>query len=261
VAPLAGIDEFYDDLPRWTAEASGLASGTLSLADLVPVPPVPRDAKVVCAAINYAKHGAEAKLDLPDFPNLFARWSSELVADGAAIPVPLAEPDGLDWEVELAAIVGATLTDVDEAAANAGVFGYTVANDISGRAAQLQSATLRTGQWGLGKNVEKSGAVGSIIESAEGVDPDNLRLETIVNGETMQSGTTADMLFSVAQLVAFTSRHVTLRPGDLILTGTPDGVGMARTPRVYMQPGDRVTARIEGVASITNPIVDASHRG
>src|SRR6266403_1238404 len=104
--------------------------------------PVPRDAKIVCAAINYVKHGAEAKLPTPTFPNLFARWASELVVDGEAIPVPLAEPDGLDWEVELAAIIGITTIDADKQAAVASVFGYTVANDVSGRAAQLQSTTL-----------------------------------------------------------------------------------------------------------------------
>jgi 2-keto-4-pentenoate hydratase/2-oxohepta-3-ene-1,7-dioic acid hydratase in catechol pathway len=261
VALLTDIDSFYDDLPRWREAASKTVKGDLDVATLTLVPPVPRDAKVVCAAINYAKHGAEAKLDAPSFPNLFARWSAELVADGASVPVPTAEPDGLDWEVELAAIVGATLTDVDQEAAELGVFGYTVANEITGRAGQLQAATLRTGQWALGKNVEKSGAVSAFVTPAGEVDTKNLKLETIVDGEVMQSGTTAEMLFSVGELIAFASRHVTLRPGDLILTGTPDGVGMARTPPRYMKPGASVTARIEGLGSITNSIVDSSQRG
>jgi 2,4-didehydro-3-deoxy-L-rhamnonate hydrolase len=261
VALLTDIDSFYDDLPRWREAAAKVVKGELDLATLTLVPPVPRDAKVVCAAINYAKHGQEAKLDAPSFPNLFARWSAELVADGAPVPVPKAEPDGLDWEVELAAIVGATLTDVDREAAELGVFGYTVANDISGRASQIQATTLRTGQWGLGKNVEKSGAISAFITPAAEVDVNDLPLETIVDGEVMQSGTTADMLFSVGELIAFTSRHVTLRPGDVILTGTPDGVGMARKPPIYMLPGATVTARIEGLGSITNSIVDSSQRG
>lgn len=261
VAPLTDIDSFYDDIPHWRAIAEKIASGELDLAALTLVPPVPRDAKVVCAAINYAKHGEEAKLDAPGFPNLFARWSAELVADGTPIPVPAAEPDGLDWEVELAAIVGETLTDVAPRAAELGVFGYTVANDISGRTSQLQAATLRTGQWALGKNVEKSGAISAFITTADAVDVSNLRLETIVNGEVMQSGTTADMIFSVGELIAFTSRHVTLRPGDVILTGTPDGVGMARKPPVFMKPGATVTASVEGLGSISNSIVDSRQRG
>lgn len=260
VAPLTDIDMFYDDLPGWMQRASGLTQGEIPLADLPLAPPVPRDAKIVCAAINYVKHGAEANLPTPTFPNLFARWASELVVDGADIPVPAAEPDGLDWEVELAAIVGATIIDADEKAAAAGVFGYTVANDVSGRASQLQSVTLSTGQWALGKNVDKSCPIGSFIATADAISVANLKLETIVDGQVMQSGTTADMVFSVPALIAFTSRHVTLRPGDIILTGTPDGVGIGRNPRIYMKPGASLTTRIEGLGSITNKIVDSTHR-
>jgi len=117
VAPLTSIDAFYQDLPGWRERAAGLSEGEIPLANLTLAPPVPRDAKIVCAAINYVKHGAEAKLPTPTFPNLFARWASELVVDGADIPVPVAEPHGLDWEVELAAIVGATTIDADEEAA------------------------------------------------------------------------------------------------------------------------------------------------
>jgi 2-keto-4-pentenoate hydratase/2-oxohepta-3-ene-1,7-dioic acid hydratase in catechol pathway len=260
VAPLAAIDAFYDDLAGWKQRASGLKKGEIPLADLPLAPPVPRDAKIVCVAINYVKHGAEANLPTPAFPNLFARWASELVVDGARIPVPAAEPDGLDWEVELAAIVGATAIDVDEKSAAASIFGYTVANDVSGRAAQLQSVTLSTGQWALGKNVDKSCPIGSFIVTADAISVANLKLETIVDGQIMQSGTTAEMVFSIPELIAFTSRHVTLRPGDVIMTGTPDGVGIGRNPRVYMKPGASLTTRIEGLGSITNKIVDSTHR-
>ena len=260
VAALTEIDTFYDDLPAWKSRASNLKVGNIPLAGLLLAPPVPRDAKIVCAAINYVKHGAEAKLPTPTFPNLFARWASELVVDGAAIPVPVSEPDGLDWEVELAAIIGVTTIDASTQAAAESVFGYTVANDVSGRAAQLQSTTLSTGQWALGKNVDKSCPIGSFIETADAISVDNLRLETVVDGKVMQSGTTAEMVFGVPELIAFTSRHVTLRPGDMILTGTPDGVGIGRTPRIYMKPGASLTTRIEGLCSITNSIVDSTHR-
>jgi 2-keto-4-pentenoate hydratase/2-oxohepta-3-ene-1,7-dioic acid hydratase in catechol pathway len=260
VAPLALIDVFYHDLPTWKQRASKLKEGEIPLAGLALAPPVPRDAKIVCAAINYVKHGAEANLPTPAFPNLFARWASELVVDGAQIPVPAAEPDGLDWEVELAAIVGATAIDADEKAAAASVFGYTVANDVSGRAAQLQSTTLSTGQWALGKNVDRSCPIGSFVVTADAISIANLKLQTIVDGQVMQSGTTVEMVFSVPELIAFTSRHVALRPGDVILTGTPDGVGIGRNPRVYMKPGASLTTRIEGLGSITNKIVDSTHR-
>ncbi len=139
-------------------------------------------------------------------------------------------------------------------------FGYTVANDVSGRAAQLQSTTLSTGQWALGKNVDRSCAIGSFVVTADAISPANLKLESIVDGRVMQHGSTADMVFSVPQLIAFTSRHVTLRPGDVILTGTPDGVGIGRSPRVYMKPGASLTTWVEGIGSITNKIVDSTYR-
>jgi 2-keto-4-pentenoate hydratase/2-oxohepta-3-ene-1,7-dioic acid hydratase in catechol pathway len=261
VAPLTSVDDFYSDVKSWRKKAATLSNGEIALADLVLAPPVPRDAKIVCAAINYIKHGAEANLPTPKFPNLFARWSSELVVDGTPVPVPLSEPDGLDWEVELAAIVGQPATDVDEAGGHACVFGYTVANDISARGSQVNAMTLSTGQWALGKNSDKSGAIGSFVETADSIDAGNLKVETLVNGEVMQSGSTADMIFSVGALIAWASRHVTLRPGDVILTGTPDGVGFGRKPKVYMKPGASVTVSVAGVCSITNPIVDHTHRG
>jgi len=261
VAPLADIDSFYDDLPRWTARARTLTEGTIPLDRVVLAPPVPRDAKILCAAINYRKHGAEANLPTPSFPNLFARWTSELVTDQARVPVPAAEPEGLDWEVELAAIVGATLVDATSEQAAAGIFGYTVSNEISARGAQLRAATLSTGQWALGKNPDRSAAIGSYVTSADAVDAADILLETIVDGQVMQSGSTADMVFSVSELIAFASQHVTLRPGDLVLTGTPDGVGLGRTPRVYMKPGATVTVSAGALGAITNFIVDGSHRG
>ncbi len=234
VAPLASIDAFYEDLPGWKQRASELSEGEIPLADLTLAPPVPRDAKIVCAAINYVKH--------------------------AEIPVPVAEPHGLDWEVELAAIVGIRTIDADETTAAESVFGYTVANDVSGRAAQLQSTTLSTGQWALGKNVDRSCPIGSFIVTADAISAGNLKLETIVDGHVMQHGTTADMVFSVPELITFTSRHVTLRPGDVILTGTPDGVGIGRNPRVYMIPGAVLTTWVEGIGSITNKIVHSTQR-
>jgi 2-keto-4-pentenoate hydratase/2-oxohepta-3-ene-1,7-dioic acid hydratase in catechol pathway len=261
VSNLTSIDEFYADVDGWIAEAKTRTSGDLRVADLTLTVPVPLGAKVICAAVNYALHAAEGNLPAPDFPNLFARWTAELVADGAAVPVPDAESDGLDWEVELAAIVGRKVTNADAKTSTAAILGYTVANDITGRASQIEGMKLSTGQWALGKNVEKSGAVGSFIETADSVDPAKLLLETVVDGEVMQSGVAGDMLFSAGELIAYASRHVTLRPGDLILTGTPHGVGYGRNPRIYMKPGAKVTATVVGVCSVSNLIVDSSHRG
>lgn len=261
VAALTTIDEFYSDLDNWLVRARSLTVGETPVDELRLAPPIPLDAKIICVAINYVKHGEESNLPEPPFPNLFARWTSELVVDGDSVPVPLAEPEGLDWEVELAAIVGRKATDVDEAAGQSAIMGYTVANDISARGAQLQAMTLSTGQWALGKNAEKSAAVGSFVVTADEVDPANLDLRTIVDGQIMQSGSTKDLIFGVGKLVSWASRHVTLRPGDLILTGTPDGVGLGRNPRIFMKPGSTVTVSVEGVCTMTNSIVDHTHRG
>ena len=261
IAPLADIDSFYDDLSAWKARAQVQTAGAIPLADVDLAPPVPIGAKILCAAINYVKHGEESNLAPPPFPNLFARWTSELVVDGAPVPVPLAEPEGLDWEVELAAIVGETLTNVDAATAEKAMLGFTVCNEISARASQVQMTTLAVGQWALGKNSEKSGAISSFIQTADDYDYRGRKLETRLNGELMQSGNTDQMIFSVGEIAAFASRHVTLRPGDVLFTGTPDGVGYSRNPRVLMRPGDTVTVSGEGLGSLTNPIVDASARG
>jgi 2,4-didehydro-3-deoxy-L-rhamnonate hydrolase len=261
VTHLTDIDSFYDDLPHWRQLASGVKEGRIELADLERAPPIPVGAKIICAAINYRKHGEEANIRLPEFPNLFARWTSELVVDGDTVPVPLSEPDGLDWEVELAAIVGAPLTDVDAATAEAALFGFTVANDISARYSQVQAMTLPNGQWALGKNPERSCPVGSFVEDADGFDYRNRTLQTLLNGEVMQSGNTDEMIFTVGDLAAFASRHITLRPGDMILTGTPDGVGYARVPRRMMLPGDTISVSVAGLGTITNTIVDSGSRG
>jgi 2,4-didehydro-3-deoxy-L-rhamnonate hydrolase len=260
VAAITDIDSFYENIATWT-QGAARATGSLDLAQLDLAPPIPFSAKIICAAINYGKHGAEANLDPPEFPNLFARWTSEMVADGDEIPVPDAEPEGLDWEVELAAIVGKTLTNVDVKAADQGMFGYTVGNDVSARYSQVQAMKLQNGQWALGKNPEKSCSLGSFIETADGFDYRGRVLETRLNDEVMQSGNTKEMIFSVGELAAFASRHVTLRPGDLLLTGTPDGVGYAKNPRRMMRPGDSITVSVDGIGSLSNPIVGSSHRG
>lgn len=255
VAPLTTLNDFYSDLPRWMSVARTQTSGTLALDDLEPAVPVPDRAKVICVAINYVEHGKEGGLPTPSFPNLFARWTDTLSTTGASVRVPKTEPDGVDWEVELAAIVGTTMAEVDAPNGVAGMLGYTAFNDISGRASQLQSMTLSTGQWAIGKNLDGSGAIGSVIATGDSLDPQRLRLTTHVNGEVMQDGTTADMVFSIGQLVEFISRTITLRPGDVIATGTPAGVGFGRKPRVYAKPGDEIRVEIEGICAVTTPVV------
>jgi 2-keto-4-pentenoate hydratase/2-oxohepta-3-ene-1,7-dioic acid hydratase in catechol pathway len=251
VVPLAPLTEFYGDVSGWLRRAAASrADVPRPLPGLTLVPPVPATAKVICAALNYASHAAETGGRLPDHPNLFARWAATLVANGTPVPVPRTEP-GLDWEVELAVVVGAPLIDVTPEDVPAGVLGYTVFNDLSARVHQQASR-----QWALGKNSDRSGPVGSMIVTADAVAAGDLHLETRVNGEVVQSGSTADMIFSVGELLAYASRTITLRPGDLIATGTPPGVGFVRDPPRFLVPGDVVEVEVEGLGTLESRIVE-----
>lgn len=254
VSPLTSVRDFYEDVQGWMAEAAQTEDGSYPVRDLVPAIPVPETAKVICVALNYPMHAKESSADLPDLPNLFARWWATLVTDGTPIPVPVDEP-GLDWEVELAVVIGSPLSAVNAAEAPAGILGYTVFNDVSARNHQYA-----TGQWANGKNSDQSGPISSTIVTADEIDPADLRLWTQVNGEMMQDGTTADMAIKIPRLLEYASRTITLRPGDVVATGTPAGIGFRRDPPVLMVPGDTVEVGVEGIATVRNPVVDASHR-
>ncbi len=256
VLPLTSLPEFYADVPGWLRRAAagqGPAAarpgGTLVLSDLTPAVPVPQTAKIICVALNYPMHAAESGVAVSERPNLFARWYATLVTDGTPVPVPEVEP-GLDWEVELAVVVGAPMHALAPADVPAGILGYTVFNDISARTHQYA-----TGQWATGKNADRSGPIGSTIVSADAVDPDDLGLGTLVNGAVMQDGRTSEMVVKIPDLLAYAAQTMTLRPGDVIATGTPAGVGHRRQPPVYLRPGDTVEVHVDGVGSLRNPIV------
>lgn len=182
VTPLTSLEAFYKNTVEWRHQAATASGPSLALSEVQLAVPVPPSAKIICAAINYVAHGAESKLPTPQFPNLFARWACTLAPSGTPVVVPATEPEGLDWEVELAAIVGSTLHEADAEQAAHGILGYTPFNDISGRASQIQSMTLSTGQWAIGKNLDNSGAVGSVITTSDAYDPRGKRLSTKVNG-------------------------------------------------------------------------------
>lgn len=260
VAPLTSLESFYADIAGWRAKAALVREGAMPLAGLTLAVPVPPTSKVICVAINYVEHGKEGGLPTPKFPNLFARWYSTLVPSGTPVPVPSAEPDGIDWEVELAAIIGDTMVDTSAERGVQGILGYTVFNDLSGRASQLEAMTLSTGQWGLGKNLDNSGVIGSAIVTSDAIDAGNLRLTTTLDGETMQDGTTADMVFDFGAVIEHITKTITLRPGDVIASGTPAGVGFGRKPRLYAKPGSVVEVSVHGVCTATSPIVDNTYR-
>jgi 2-keto-4-pentenoate hydratase/2-oxohepta-3-ene-1,7-dioic acid hydratase in catechol pathway len=208
---------------------------------------------VLCVGLNYRLHAEEAGLPVPEHPAFFGRWTVSLVADGTPVPVPSSEP-GLDWEVELAAVVGRPLAGVTPDQALAGVFGYAAFNDLSARRHQMHSPL-----WTLGKNADSSGPFSAVVTADEVGDPSSgLRLLTRVNGEIVQDASTADMIFPVGQLLAYLTEVMTLNPGDVIATGTPRGVGFKRTPPRYLRAGDTVGVEVERVGSVSNRIVGSA---
>ncbi|HEY1530594.1 MAG TPA: fumarylacetoacetate hydrolase family protein [Galbitalea sp.] len=223
------------------------------------VPPVLPGARVICVGLNYQDHVSEGSFKdetLPEFPTLFARWSASLSTGGAEIPIPSGE-DGLDWEGEVVAWIGAPIIDATPEEALGAVVGYSTFNDVTSRRAQKQ-----TSQWIVGKNGDRSGPLGPLVPAAEVGDlRDGLQIETRVNGEVVQHGSTKQMIYGVGETLAYVSRTFTLNAGDLLATGTPSGVGYARTPPWLLQPGDVVEVEIERLGTLTNHIVDNSHRG
>ena len=252
LVPLGSVDQFWVD----PAQAITRSPETvLDIAELSLVPPVPPIARVLCVGLNYPEHVAEGTFKRPTHPAVFGRWTRSLTVSGTPAPVPTGE-QGLDWEGELAAVIGRRSKDVSAIEALQAVFGYAVFNDLTARRTQH-----RTTQWTVGKNADQSGPISEIVTAGEVGDPgDGLRIVTRVNGEIMQDGNTADMIFSVGEILAYLSKTMTLYPGDLVVTGTPNGVGYARRPPRFLHPGDEVTVEIERVGSIRTPIIAAPER-
>ncbi len=207
-----------------------------------------RDPKIVCVGLNYRDHAEEQGVELPTTPLLFAKLSNTLCGDGD----PIVLPPGIghvDAEAELAVVVGKTARGLDAGEALDVVAGYTCANDVSARDAQFGD-----GQWFRGKGYDSFCPVGPRIVERDALDPSSLRVTQRLNGETLQDSTTSNLIFPVAEVVAYVSHVVTLEPGDLILTGTPDGVGVFREPKVTLRPGDVVEVEVEGIGVLRNEV-------
>ena len=212
--------------------------------------PVARPQKVICIGLNYEDHAAETGADIPEKPIVFAKYANSIIGHGEAIRIPpiTQQPD---YEAELAVVIGRTARNVSEAEALDHVFGYANANDVSARDVQLGEG----GQWTRGKAIDTFCPLGPYIVTRDEVpDPQNLSVRCILNGEVVQDGHTSRMIFSVAELVAFLSTGMTLVPGDIIITGTPPGVGMARDPQLWLKDGDEVSVEIEKLGTLTNPV-------
>ena len=230
------------------ANAPASASKPLSDAKLLSV--VPNPSKIICLGLNYADHAKEGGHGLPEYPSLFLRTKSSLIAAGDPIVRPDCS-DTLDYEAEMLLVIGKKGRNIKQADALDYVFGYSVFNDGSVREYQR-----KTGQWTAGKNFDDSGPAGPWIVTADEL-PDGaegLKIESRLNGKTMQSSNTSNMIFTVARTIEILSEIWTLEPGDIVAMGTPEGVGYARTPPVFMQPGDVVEIEIENIGILSNPI-------
>jgi 2-keto-4-pentenoate hydratase/2-oxohepta-3-ene-1,7-dioic acid hydratase in catechol pathway len=225
------------------------SSLTVDRNDIHIMPPVPRPGKIICIGLNYRDHAAESGMPIPASPIIFSKFSSCTIGPDDAVIIP-AGSSQLDYEAELAFVIGRKARNVRAADALGHVFGYTNFNDISARDFQFAD-----GQWQRGKSCETFAPMGEFIATANEIkDPQNLSIKLLLNGEVMQNSNTDQMIFGVADLIEFLSRHITLEPGDVVATGTPPGVGFARKPPVYLKDGDIVEVEIDGLGTLRNPI-------
>lgn len=220
------------------------------LDKVTPALPLPRPGKFICVGLNYALHAKEGGHDIPEYPSLFVRWPTSLVAAGAPVTLPRAS-EQLDYEGELTIVIGKRGRHIAEADALSHVFGYTIFNDVSVRAYQR-----KTSQWTAGKNFDGTGPLGPVVVTQDDLPPgaSGLRITTRVNGETRQDSNTSDMIFPAARIIAILSEIMTLEPGDVIATGTPSGVAHAMDPPGWMKAGDEVEVEIEGIGVLRNPV-------
>jgi 2,4-didehydro-3-deoxy-L-rhamnonate hydrolase len=244
-------------VPMGPSLADWLAFGTQSVATGAPRPlaelrllaPVPRPGKIVCVGLNYRDHANETGQPIPSEPVLFSKYANSVVGPGADVVVP-PDAEKIDYEAELAVVIGRRASGVPTGEALDHVAGYTCANDVSSRTLQFRSS-----QWLLGKAIDTFLPLGPYLVTADEVpDPQALGIRCLVNDELRQSSDTGQMIFGVADLVSFTSRTITLEPGDVLITGTPAGVGMAADPPRYLRPGDRMRIEIDGVGELDNTV-------
>ena len=224
----------------------------VDLGEVGLLPPIPNPPKIICVGLSYADHSTESGFKVPDYPALFARFSSSLIAHGDLLVRPRVSTQ-FDYEGELVAIVGKGGRHVSKSNALDHIAGYSIFNDGSVRDYQFKST-----QWDIGKNFDGTGAFGPDFVTADELPPGckGLRLETRLNGQTVQSASIDDMLFDVQSLVAIISEAITLEPGDVIVTGTPAGVGFARKPQLFMKQDDVCEVIIEKLGTLRNGIVD-----
>ncbi len=245
---IAGGADAQNRVRRWIGGPP--SSHSLDPAGLTFAAPIPRPPKVICIGLNYRDHAAESKLAIPEVPTMFAKFPTAVVGPGHPIVLPRNSTKP-DYEAEFAVVIGRRGRHVAEDRWRDYVFGYTILNDVSARDFQMA-----TSQWMIGKTFDTFAPIGPAIVTADEIaDPHNLRISLTINGETMQDSNTGNLIFKLPQLIAYLSSVFTLEPGDIIATGTPAGVGFARKPPRWLQPGDEVRIQIEGIGELVNPVV------
>jgi acylpyruvate hydrolase len=230
------------------SDRSGASPVPVPEADFAPV--VPNPGKIICVGLNYRTHITETGRETPEYPTIFTKYPDALLGPGDDLVIPSVS-DRVDWEVELGVIVGKPIRRASKDQAGASIAGYTVTNDVS-----MRDWQRRTLQWWAGKNFEASTPAGPYLVTPDEVDDaEDLEVRCEVDGEIMQQSRTSDLLFSPADILAYVSQIVTIRPGDLVLTGTPGGVGDARKPPVYLRPGNVLRTSIERLGECVNTCV------
>jgi len=248
ISIIAGGADAMDRVLRWIDNPPGreqLDPATTKLAS-----PILRPPKIICIGLNYRDHAEESQMAIPTVPTVFAKFPTAVTGHLCPIILPK-NSTRPDYEAELAVVIGKGGRHISEDHWREHVFGYTILNDVSARDFQLA-----TSQWMIGKTFDTFAPIGPAVVTADEIeDPHELPISLTLNGETMQSSNTRNLIFKIPQLLAHLSSVFTLEPGDIIATGTPAGVGFARKPPVYLKPGDNVTIRIEGIGELTNPVV------
>jgi acylpyruvate hydrolase len=251
IALLRGGDEALDRARHALSQAS--AGAGIGLAEVTLKAPVLHPSKIMCIGLNYRDHAAEGGAQVPDYPTVFAKYPNCLVGSGEAVVLPRIS-NQVDYEGELAVVIGRRAREVSEADALQYVAGYAPFNDVSARDFQQ-----RVSQWTTGKSFDTFAPMGPALVTRDEVpDPQALNLRVSIGGDVLQSSNTVHMIFPVAHLIAYLSAAMTLEPGDIIATGTPSGVGGARKPPRFLQPGEVVRVEIEGLGTLESPLVAQS---
>ena len=248
VSVIAGGADAIDRVQRWTENPPG--SELFDLAGTALAAPIPRPPKIICIGLNYRDHAEESKMAIPEVPTVFAKFPTAVIGSGQPIVLPKASTRP-DYEAEFAVVIGPGGRHIPELKWRDHVFGYTMMNDVSAR--DFQMATT---QWMMGKTFDTFAPIGPHIVTADEIeDPHNLDISMVLSGDVMQHSNTRNLIFGVPKLVSYLSSIFTLEPGDIIATGTPAGVGFARTPPRYLKPGDECRVRVQGLGELVNPVV------